>query len=83
MSEYSNWLEENDYKKAVGQARMQIGALLEHTYSMYGYQLENPMVLEAVMEIVEQFGKRVRGKDVPIQLPGYIRRRIKGQQGGE
>ena len=79
MSEYSNFLPEDDYKKAVGQARMQIGALLEHTYNMYGYQLENPMVVEVIMEVVEQFGKRVRGKDVPIQLPINIRRRIKGQ----
>ena len=64
MAEY-NWLEESDYKKAVGQARLQIGGILQ-AFATQGMDVYIPEATEAIMQVVEAFGKRVRGMDKPI-----------------
>ncbi|KKN12665.1 hypothetical protein LCGC14_1014150 [marine sediment metagenome] len=76
MTEYF-WLPDGEYKKAIGQLRMQVQGLLADTYSMHGYKELASGVAGVIVELTEQFGKRIRGKDTPIQLPAHIKRRIK------
>ena len=64
MSEY-HWLDEETYAKVEGQTRLQIGAILG-VYNLYGMGVYFPQTLEAIMQVVRQYGKRVRGKDAPI-----------------
>lgn len=65
--EYSNWLPSEDYQKAVGQTRLQIGGVLS-PLRLYGQGVICYQALEQIMIVVEQFGKRVRGRDVPIAV---------------
>ena len=76
MTEYFR-LPDDEYKKAVSQFKRQVGALLASTYSMHGYQDHAPGVAQVITDLAEQFGIRIRGKDIPIQLPSHIKRRIK------
>jgi len=69
-------ISQDDYDKAKGQFRMQVQTLLAHTYSMHGYQDYAALVAEVITQLTEQFGKRVRGKDTPIVLPGHIINRM-------
>ena len=64
MTEY-NWLEESDYKKLIGQARLQIGAILQ-LFAIQGMDVYIPETVGAIMQVVEAVGERVRGKDKPI-----------------
>jgi len=64
VTEY-NWLEESDYKKVIGQARLQIGGILQ-LFATQGMDVYIPEATEAIAQVVEAFGKRVRGKDKPI-----------------
>ncbi len=65
--DYSNWLSDGDYAKAIGQARLQVGGILS-PLRLYGQNIICDQALDQIMIIVEQFGKRVRGKDVPITI---------------
>jgi len=75
MSDYPK-ISEADYLKAIGQFRTLVGTLLSSTYDMYGYQNYAAPVAQVIVDLAEQFGMRIRGKDVPIELPPYIQRRI-------
>jgi len=75
MSDYPK-ISEADYLKAIGQFRTLVGTLLSSTYNMYGYQNYAAPVAQVIVDLAEQFGMRIRGKDVPIELPSYIQRRI-------
>ena len=63
--DYSNWLAEDDYKKIMGQARLTIGGVL-HPLRLYGQGVYCDQAVDQIMIIVEQVGKRLRGRDVPI-----------------
>ena len=67
MSPEYHWLDEVSYKKAIGQTRLQVGAVLAHHFSMYGLQENIPSAIDEILEVVEAFGQRVRGKDKPIR----------------
>ncbi len=67
------WLEELQYKKAMGQMRMQVGVALE-PLRLYGQGIIVDGAIDEIMKLAEDFGLRVRGKDKPISID-YIRRR--------
>lgn len=61
------WIPEEEYKKAKGQLRLQLSGVFE-PFNLYGMGIYIPGAIDEVIELVEQFGKRIRGKDVPIIL---------------
>ena len=78
MSKYAK-IPQGDYDKCVGQARMAV----RQTLSMFNiYDLKDFIVgaEDELVEIMEQFGERVRGNEVPI-LPKTQRipRRVNGE----
>ena len=62
-----HYLEEKDYKKAVGQLRLQLNGVFK-VFDMYGMGAHIPMAIEEVVVLADLFSQRVRGKDVPIML---------------
>ena len=66
---YSNihWLPEEEYKKAVGQLRLNIGAILDRTFRMHGMEVYVPGATDAIINLAEKFALRCRGVDSPIQ----------------
>ena len=68
-----HFLDELQYKKAMSQMRMQVGAVME-PLRLYGQGIIVDGAIEEVMKLVEDFGLRVRGRDKPISID-YIRRR--------
>lgn len=63
-----HWLPEEEYKKAVGQLRLQINGILGQTFNMYGLGDAIPGATSAIVKLAEDFGLRVRGEDHPIQV---------------
>ena len=63
--DYVHWLPDEDYKKALWQARGQFNGIFAAFHS-YGMDVFVPGAIEECMTILEAFGKRVRGKDTPI-----------------
>lgn len=59
------WLSDEEYKKAIGQFRLQLNGVFE-PFNMYGMDIYIPAAKEQIVELAEAFGKRVRGKDKPI-----------------
>lgn len=59
------WLADGDYAKALGQFRMQVAARLR-VFDCYGLGVYISSVVEAIIELAEDFGMRVRGDDRPI-----------------
>ena len=66
MSDYPK-IPETDYQKAKGQLRLQLHGVFE-PFNCYGLQAYIPEAVEQAVYLCEQFGKRIRGKDVPIRL---------------
>jgi len=64
---YSNYLEEQDYKKAVGQMRLQFGEILS-VFDMHGLGILIPGAVEELVQVAEAYGQRIRGKDKPIMV---------------
>jgi len=60
-------LPEQEYKKAVGQFRLQLNGVFQ-PFKLYGLDILIPGAIDEVVELAEQFGMRVRGVDVPIIL---------------
>jgi len=67
-------ISQDDYEKAKGQLRLQLGEVLS-VFMMYGLQEYIPGAIIEIVELCEQFGKRVRGADVPIVLKNKINSR--------
>ena len=67
MSNYPK-IPQSDYDKAKGQLRLQLHGVFE-PFNCYGLQAYIPEAVEQVVHLCEQFGKRVRGVDAPIQFP--------------
>jgi hypothetical protein len=59
---------DNDYNKARGQARLQIGVILKGFFDMHGLGVGIPPAVELLTDVMEKFAMRVRGKDEPIVL---------------
>lgn len=60
-------LPEDDYKKAIGQLRLQLNGVFE-PFRMYGLQDYIPGATDECVRLAEDFGLRVRGVDKPINL---------------
>jgi len=69
-----NKIPESEYKKALGQVRMQLNGIM-NCFRCYGMDSDVDSAQEEIMVIVEQFGMRVRGKDIPIKVREVPRRR--------
>jgi len=59
------FLAEEDYAKALGQFRLQVAARLR-VFDCHGLGVYIRPVTEAIIELAEDFGMRVRGEDRPI-----------------
>jgi len=66
MSSYPR-IPQNDYDKARGQFRLQVGEVLS-VFRFYGQNIYIPGALEEITELAEQFAMRIRGKNQPIML---------------
>lgn len=62
-----HWLSDEDYAKAVGQLRLQLGGVFE-PFRYYGHDVSIPQAIEEVVKLCEDFGLRVRGVDKAIAL---------------
>lgn len=69
----SPWLEQGDYDKAVGQLRLQVGAVLT-PFCMYGMDVLVPGAVREIVRLAEDFGLRVRGVDQAISLEDVRRK---------
>ena len=59
------WLSDEEYKKALGQFRLQVAARLR-VFDCHGLGVYISPVVESIVELAEDFGMRVRGEDRPI-----------------
>ena len=68
-----HWLKEEEYKKAIGQLRLQVGAVMK-PLRLYGQDIYVDGAIAEIIKLAEDFGLRVRGVDKPISIE-YIRRK--------
>lgn len=62
------WLNDEDFAKATGQLRLQLGEILS-VFNIYGLNALVPGAVEEIIEVAFDFSKRVRGeKDQPIRV---------------
>jgi hypothetical protein len=73
----SSWLPEEEYQKAVGQLRLQLGGVFQ-PFMMYGLDVFVHGAISEVVKLAEDFSLRCRGKDQPIDLE-LIRRQQLGR----
>ena len=66
MSEY-NWLSDDDYAKARGQARLALNEIMG-VFNVYGMEIYIHGAIAEIMQVIDAYGDRVRGKDVPIMV---------------
>jgi len=62
-----HWLPKEEYDKAVGQLRLQLGGVFD-PFRKYGMDLFIPGAIVECTKLAEDFGLRVRGIDKPIAL---------------
>ena len=62
-----NKISDGDYSKALGQLKLQLNGVFR-PFNMYGQHIYIPGAIDEVVDLAEQFGMRVRGKDTPIIL---------------
>jgi hypothetical protein len=79
MTKVKHWLPDDEYKKAIGQFGMQIGALLTENFDLYGMGIYIPGAQTEIIKLAEDFGLRIRGEDKPISLE-YVRRKKKKEK---
>ncbi len=71
-----HWLTDEDYKKAVGQLRLQLRGVFE-PFDSYGLSVFIPGAVEEAVKLAEDFGLRVRGIDKAISLEIVRRKGVK------
>ena len=59
------WLSDMDYAKAIGQFRLGVLSYLS-VFDCYGMGTYIKPVSEAIVELAQDFGMRIRGDDRPI-----------------
>lgn len=59
------WLDEDEYDHAVGSARMKVSQLLQY-FNCYGLGDQITPITQAIIDVMEDFGMRVRGLDKEI-----------------
>ncbi len=63
-----NWLAENDFLKAKGQLRLQVGEILS-VFNMYGMGDYVSGAIEEILEVADDYSKRLRGEvNQPIRV---------------
>lgn len=63
-----HWLPPEEFDKATGQLRLQVGEILS-CFNLYGLNVLVPGAVEEIIEVAFDFSKRVRGeKDQPIRV---------------
>ena len=68
-----HWLSDSDYKKAIGQLRLQFNGVFS-PFRAYGQDVFIPGAIGECVKLAEDFGLRVRGIDKVIALD-IIRRK--------
>jgi hypothetical protein len=84
--EHVHWLEEDEYKKAIGQFRMNIAGIFDFmkvddklpVRYMHGMTDFIPGAIEEIVRLTEDFGLRVRGIDKAISLEIIRRKKLMG-----
>ncbi len=71
--DYKVWLSDEDYQKAVGQARLQFNGIFA-PFNKYGLDIFIPRAIDECVTLLAQFGKLVRGRDIPITV---IKKKVK------
>jgi len=66
-SDKIRWLPDEEYSKAVGQFRLQVGVVLR-IFDAYGQGVFITQAVGEIVKLAEDFGLRVRGVDKPISL---------------
>ena len=61
------WLPDEEYTKLKGQVRLQLNGIMS-IFSKYGIRDSIPGAIEAILELFDHFGMRVRGEDRPVHL---------------
>ena len=67
-------ISQHDYDKALGQFRLQLGGIL-NCFRVYGLDMDVDETFDEIIKLTEQFGMRVRGKDIPIKVREMPRRK--------
>ena len=67
MNKPAIWLSGEDYKKAVGQLRLQFNGVFE-PFRVHGLDIFIPGAIDEAVKLAEDFGLRVRGIDHPISI---------------
>lgn len=62
------WLDEQSFQKAKGQLRLQVGEILS-VFNIYGLDTLVPGAIEEILEVADDYSKRLRGEaDQPIRI---------------
>ena len=63
-----HWLDEQSFQKAKGQLRLQVGEILS-VFNMYGMADYIPGAIEEILEVADDYSKRLRGEaNQPIRV---------------
>ena len=65
---------QESYDKALGQFRLQLGAIM-NCFRCYGLQEDVDGAILEIVTLAEQFAMRIRGKNIPIMVRSNPRRR--------
>lgn len=65
---------QEEYDKAIGQFRLQLNGIM-NCFRCYGLDQDVDGAIGEIVMLAEQFGMRVRGKDVPIKVRENPRRK--------
>ena len=65
---------QDEYDKAIGQFRLQLNGIM-YCFRCYGMENDVAGATEEIVTLAEQFGMRIRGKDIPIKVRDYPRRK--------
>lgn len=65
-------ISEEEYRKSVGLYRLNLAIILK-PLRMYGQGHVVDGAIESIVDLTEQFGMRVRGKEQPYVMPKNVR----------
>ena len=65
---------QEQYDKALGQFRLQLGSIM-NCFRCYGLDQDVDGASDEIVKLAEQFGMRIRGKNIPIRVREVPRRK--------
>ena len=74
-SQYSHWLTDDEYQKAIQSTRFELREIMI-PLEMYGQKPYVDGAIEEIIQLVEQFGKKIRGRDVPLKIKRRLNPRV-------